>query len=925
MRTDSNASATPERTRTRTLPILLGALVACSGGAGLVYEMLWIRALGLHFGTTTPALTTVVATYMAGLGLGQWWFGARADRSARPLSLYRRLEASIAVSALATSLVLLRGGPLLDALARMCARAGALSTPATIVVFSLLMLAPATAMGGTLPVLSRALSRRTQGGRTLGLVYGLNTLGAIAGALAPDFVLIPRLGLTATACAAAGCNVLVALALGFFVEAEDRPAFTREHVDAPLSRAQLAAFAISGGSGLSAMALEVLWSRTLQHWTTALVTSFAVLLAVYLAALTAGTLLTRRWADGSAEPMPIAAALTGVTAVLALLPIVWAFEWRDLEQRLWPRPLGVRRVDMFHEAVDALLHATYLEAAACFAMGASFPYLAAACLGENTRTGTRTGQLLLVNTFCGVIGALVMGFVALPRLGEQASYGAVALLLASLATACAWLSQPMAAARTATLLGLVLTISFGLPSDQLRKAHFRSGGDVIAVQEGSTTSAAVVERYVYGEPYYRELLTPGVSMSSTRPDARRYMAMMAHAALLAARRPARALLICYGVGNTAAALLSHASLEQLDVVDVSPEVLALAPRFAAAHGGDPLRDPRTHVFVDDGRHHLITHAAVYDVITAEPPPPNHAGVVNLYAREFYRLAKRRLSAGGVITQWLPVFQLSDADVNAMIAAFTAEFPHTALLYGYEQQLILIGSMQPLSLDPARLHDPALLHDLQANSIGGVADVLGAGLASDAELRRQVTGIEPLSDERPSIQYPMQAVREGTFYPSRFDASVRRGSMWLAATLDDGLRRDVEHATVATWSAVRALPALALDEPLQRERALARALQPALDARPDDEGLWALLGADRTRVELAQRALQRPGVGAFLENSRARASARYWVLQDALWVLARRAYYEHDCTRAHSLVERITPEPHVGALRAWLESSCMTQR
>ena len=909
--------------------------MACSGAAGLVYEILWIRALGLHFGTTTPALTTVVATFMAGLGLGQLWFGPRADRSARPLALYRRLEASIAVSGLAVSLLLLRGGSLLDALARACAQSGALATPAMVGVFALLMLGPATAMGATLPVLSRALSRHTHGGRTLGLLYGLNTLGAFVGALAPDFVLIPRYGMTATACAAATCNLLVALTMGAFVEAEDRPA----GAPARSSRMRLDVFAISGCSGLCAMALEVLWSRTVQHWTTALVTSFAVLLAVYLAALTAGALLTQRWADRSREPMRIAAALSGVTAVLALAPIACAFEWRDWERALWPRPLAVRRVDMFHEAVDALLHATYLEAATCFAMGATFPYLAAACLVEDARSdnpiGTRTGQLLLVNTFAGVAGALIMGFVALPRLGEQASYCAVALVLASVATVCAWLSPPMAAGRAvrslpAIALALVLAISLYLPSDHLRQAHLRSGGQVIAVREASTTSAAVVERFVYGEPYYRELITPGVSMSSTRPDARRYMAMMAHAAMLAARRPARALLICYGVGNTAAALLSHRSLERLDVVDVSPEVIALAPQFAAAHGGDPLRDARTHVFVDDGRHHLITHDALYDVITAEPPPPNHAGVVNLYSREFYRLAKRRLSAGGVITQWLPVFQLADEDVRAMIAAFTAELPHTTLLYGYEQQLILIGSMEPLRVDPGHLRDPAVIQSLRANLIGGIEDVLGAVLQSDAELRRQVRGVTPLSDERPSIQYPMQTLRDGTFYTSRFVADPARASMSLTAAVDDDLQRAVENAMLATWSAIKALPALARGDPVLRERNLGRALQRALDARPDDEGLWALLGADGTRVELAERALQRPGAAALLETSHARAARgrvppRYWVLQDALWVLARRAYYERDCARANALLERITPEPRVGGLVEWLEANCLAVR
>ncbi|HTU59069.1 MAG TPA: hypothetical protein VMF89_11560, partial [Polyangiales bacterium] len=102
-------------------PLLLLTLVALSGAAGLCYELLWIRALGRHFGTSTPAITTVVATFMGGLGLGYLWFGKRADQSTRPFRLYQQLELCIAATGLAVSLFLLRGGSWLDALARLCA------------------------------------------------------------------------------------------------------------------------------------------------------------------------------------------------------------------------------------------------------------------------------------------------------------------------------------------------------------------------------------------------------------------------------------------------------------------------------------------------------------------------------------------------------------------------------------------------------------------------------------------------------------------------------------------------------------------------------------------------------------------------------------------------------------------------------------
>ncbi|HEX4354382.1 MAG TPA: fused MFS/spermidine synthase, partial [Polyangiales bacterium] len=304
-----------------TFPPLLGLLVAISGATSLIYELLFIRALGLHFGTTTPAITTVVATFMLGLGLGNLAFGERADRSARPFALYARIELSIALSALAVSIGLWRGGASLDRLARLCSSAGSFATIAMACVLAALMLVPTTAMGGTLPVLARALSQSHAPGRALGWLYACNTLGAIAGALLPDFALIPRYGMTVTACIAATGNFAIAATV--FVVFRREPERSTAHegeVGAALSRTQLGAIAISACSGFCALGLEVLWSRTLQHWAAALVTSFAILLAVYLTALSCGTLLTRDVADRSRRPLGLASLLLGLTAICIVAP-----------------------------------------------------------------------------------------------------------------------------------------------------------------------------------------------------------------------------------------------------------------------------------------------------------------------------------------------------------------------------------------------------------------------------------------------------------------------------------------------------------------------------------------------------------------------------------------------------------------------------
>lgn len=590
-------------------------------------------------------------------------------------------------------------------------------------------------------------------------------------------------------------------------------------------------------------------------------------------------------------------------------------------------------MSLFHEAVTALLHASYLEGAVCLLLGASFPFIAAAWLRRG-RPGTRTGQLFMANTLGGVMGSLSVGFFLLPLWGEQKSYLALALLLAVAAGSCLWLvprSRDTRAPRLLNLLALSATagICIGLPPKQLTRAHFQSGGELVAIEEGATTTAAAVRHYVYGEPHYMELQTPGISMSSTRLGARRYMTLMAHAAMLHARDPRSALLICYGVGNTARALLSHHELDRLDVVDISPEVLSLAPHFAAHAGADPLRDPRTHVFVDDGRHHLITHDARYDVITAEPPPPNYAGVVNLYSREFYQLAKRRLSPGGVVTQWLPVFQLGDDDVRAIVAAFVAELPYTALLYGYSQQLILIGSREPLTLDEAELaaaETPERLAALRRDGIGSVEQLLAAVVQTDAELRASVVAVPPLRDAQPTIEYPRAALAIDELYTAHIRPNRARAVSMLRGR-PTGARRQRLLATNATLE--RVLAALVdLERPRDeaRELRLARLLQPALAQQPEDEGLWSLLAVDAERVHLAEQALAKPGAQALLSRQGAplsgRARQRRLVLHDAQWLLARRAFYARDYARAYERLGEIAPEPNELASYALFTAGCL---
>jgi hypothetical protein len=361
-------------------------------------------------------------------------------------------------------------------------------------------------------------------------------------------------------------------------------------------------------------------------------------------------------------------------------------------------------------------------------------------------------------------------------------------------------------------------------------------------------------------------------------------------------------------------------------------VLALAPWFARARGSDPLVDPRTRVFVDDGRHHLITHDVSYDVITAEPPPPNHAGVVNLYSREFYALAKRRLAPGGVITQWLPVFQLSDSDVRSMIAAFVAEFPHTALLYGHDKQFVLIGSAEPLAIDPAlaarHAQAPRLFEDLSASGIGAAADVLGSVLQTDAELRKLAHGVAPLSDDRPVIQYPWEALGAYPDYAALFGTNAARSSELLARGVAAADVAAVQNAQRVIDAIVGVLDRVGTMSDARAQAVLDARLRTAFATAPGHDAARLLIGIGDERVRLAGQALARPDADRLLTAPAQQAHGagelqRRRALEDAALTQARCRLAFGDCIAADRWLARVDPSQVDGAFRALLDTRCAT--
>ncbi|MCU0760716.1 MAG: fused MFS/spermidine synthase, partial [Steroidobacteraceae bacterium] len=239
---------------------LLSLCFVLSGFAALVYQTAWTRQFGLVFGTSELAVATVLAAYMGGLALGAWIIERLLPRITRPVLAYALLELGIAVSAVALVPALLAGS---DALLRAWFGGQPAPPSSEQVGLSFFYLAsafvalalPTTLMGATLPLLARhAVLEREQIGRRIGLLYASNTAGAVAGALATAFLLLPALGLSRSIWIGAALNFVVFLLAALLVQQQrarpgESPAPSPAPTPAAVTPAPRAAFALGRPPG----------------------------------------------------------------------------------------------------------------------------------------------------------------------------------------------------------------------------------------------------------------------------------------------------------------------------------------------------------------------------------------------------------------------------------------------------------------------------------------------------------------------------------------------------------------------------------------------------------------------------------------------------------------------------------------------------
>jgi spermidine synthase len=707
--------AQSQRLHVRVPIAIFSAILFLSGIAALIFETLWLRLSGLAFGNSVWAAALILSSFMAGLALGNAIAASARIRRWRPLHVYAVLEVLVALLGCTIVFGLPMLGQLLRPVWQMLWNYQPTLLGLRFILSFLILLVPTTAMGLTLPVLIEdPMLRQSNFARAIGFLYGLNTLGAVVGALLGEAYLIAAFGLRGTSLAA-GLASCIAAAIALFVAKFDRDmsviAFRRTfplRLDARYRLPWRLLF-VSFGTGCILLALEVIWFRFLRLYVASSSTAFAVMLAVVLGGIGLGSILASLLHRSSARLDHLLPVLLLLAAILVLL------SYQFFPTALLPASVAIFDLSWWR----IMLLSTALMFPVAFVSGILFPSIAASVQVTVGNRMNSTGITTLFNTIGAAFGPLLASFVLLPGMGYQWSLIGCAVGYALLSVVAAFATRrPVTALKTSTLapaskrtassavllglwiiLFLILAI-FPYRSAQRHFAHAsrpyetddqgQSLARVVKKIEGTSDTWQLLRRDFLGEPYYYRLLCNAFSMSATNLAGQRYMRLFAYLPLAFRPESEDVLLVCYGCGVTADALLQGANVRRMDVVDISKEVFSLADFYSTADYTNPLHDRRATTFIQDGRFFLQTSPRQYDIISGEPPPPKNAGSVNLYTSEFFSLMKGRLKEGGIATFWLPIDQLKLNEAKAILRAFHDVFSNASVWASADENWIMMG-------------------------------------------------------------------------------------------------------------------------------------------------------------------------------------------------------------------------------------------
>lgn len=704
--------------------LLLGAgLVFGSGVSALLYQTAWLREFRLIFGSTTAATAAVLAIFMAGLGIGSAILGKRAEASKQPLRFYATLELMIAASAALTPILIWLSRTIYIAAGGTAAMGLFVSTCLRLVLTAVVLAVPTLLMGGTLPAMARfAVNEEDTGRRGFALLYGLNTLGAVAGAGLGTFYLLERFGNWTTLLLSCLINATVASLAWLLARNESQPP-KEKRVDREKSTEPAAPFRLVLGAaattGFVFLLMELVWYRMLSPILGGTAFTFGLILAIALFGVGLGGVL---YSLGQEKYRPTLNGFACSCAMEALcLAVPFALGDRLALAAILLQPLTT--FGFYGRVIGWVALCSIIVLPAAIVAGIQFPMLIGLLGKGREKVGAQAGAAYAWNTGGAIAGSLAGGFGFIPLFTAPHTWQIVVVALVLCAFVSTTIAQrtlnsplrcflPALVGAAAILLvflstgptavwrhsvaAIIRMKKYDQTPNDLRALFNAARRDILWEADGRETSVGVSKSNSLA------FVVNGKCDGNVKGDAGTQV-MTGLIGPLVHPSPKTAMVIGLGTGSTAGWIASVPSIDRVDVVEIEPTIVKFAAECAAINQ-DALHNPKLHLQIADAREVLLTNRGTYDLIVSEPSNPYRAGVATLFTREYYEAAAKRLRPGGLFVQWMQAYEVDMKTVQIFYATLSSVFPHIETWQSATGDLMLVASDNEIVYDIPSLRE-----------------------------------------------------------------------------------------------------------------------------------------------------------------------------------------------------------------------------
>ena len=759
--TETHRQSTTDSDATRFLPLLL-ILFFGSGCSALIYKIVWYQSLELVIGSTAVSLGALLATFMGGLCLGCIALPhIIAIGRQHPLRVYAAIEVLVGIC----GILVLFGMPLVAGIYVAAVGHGLPAILLRATICSMCLLPPTILMGASLPAISRWISTKPGGISWIGFLYGGNTLGGVFGCLLAGFYLLRVFDIAAATYVAVAINAVVALiSFGLAMRTPIRVAANSLSKDiSGVARNVWSVHITIALSGACALGAEVVWTRLLGLTLGATVYTFSIILAVFLAGLAIGS-----GAGSWLSPFLRAQTALGYCQLLLTMAIAWTAFMLAKSVPYWPANPNLSTNPWFTFQID-LLRAIWALLPATLLWGASFPLALAAVASTDDDPARTVGSVYAANTSGAIVGALTFSMLLIPRIGTTLCERAL-IVLSGASALCVlfpviWSQRSRVGVfRLGASMGVVGFLAVGVPGVPAaviaygRLVTIAGNSRILYVGEGMNSSIAISQ---FGNTL--QFHVSGKAEASNGAYDMRVQRMLGHMPAVLHPKPRSVLVVGFGAGVTAGSFAVNPDVQRIVICEIEPLVPPTTARYFAKENYNVLNDRRTEVVFEDARSYILTTPEKFDIITSDPIHPWVKGSATLYTKEYFELAKEHLNPGGIVTQWVPLYETDLDTVKSEIATFFDVFPDGTIWAnqgdGEGYDVMLLGQMGPTRINvdelQERLNRPEYARVAKSLSDVGLksaAEILATYAGQGPDLKPWLNGAEINRDSNLRLQY-----------------------------------------------------------------------------------------------------------------------------------------------------------------------------